>query len=741
MKQNNKNPNKKTTIATRLKVILTVFFILLVLLTARLFYLQIIKGPTLKKKMYYSQLITNRVVSPKRGTIYDSTGKPLAISAPVDTVSINPMNIVVRDNGKINKEETKLLKEKVASTFSEIFELDYNETLEKVSSNKQYVTIARKVEKNKIDALKKWMENEKIFSGINIDEDNKRYYPNDNLASTLLGFCGYDNEGRFGLELKWDDVLTGIPGKVVTSQDAIQQLIPDENKTYIPAENGSDLILTLDANIQSIVEKYLKQACLENNCTRGGNAIVMDPKTGNILAMATYPDYNLNTPYEIPSNISKKEWDKMSSKEQSNSLYTLYRNRAISDNYEPGSVFKILTAAIALEEDLAEPDTSNIYNCPGYEMVAGSKISCSYKAGHGHQSLREALANSCNPAFIQIGQKIGANTFYNYFNAFGLFDPTGINTSGESNHSIFWNQKDVGPLEIATMSFGQRFKITPLQMLTATASIANNGFLMKPRIVKEIRNTDTGAITSIPPITIRQVISKETASSMMDMLESVVTNGTGKYAKVNGYSIAGKTGTSEPDISNPDEGYTASFLAISPVENPQVVLLVTLYDPQGQKGHHGSTVAAPVASQMLSEILPYMQVPYDNFSSDNNKNLITLPDVQNKTVAEAKKILEKSGFKCISNSNSDEIVVEQVPVKGSKLMDKSIVKLYTENNNTKISKPVPNLIGKNLSEIKKLLRESNLNADIQGSGLVVSQEPIPGSPVEEGTIIKVTLST
>ena len=739
MKENNKK-TKTINISKRLRTVLIVFFIFLVLLIFRLFYLQIIKGPSLKKEMYYNQLITNRVVSPKRGTIYDSTGKPLAISAQVDTVSINPLNIVVRDGGKIDKEKTRLLKEKVAHTFAEIFELDYNETLEKVSSNKQYVTIARKVEKVKIDALKEWMNTEKIYSGINIDEDNKRYYPNNNLASTLLGFCGYDNEGRFGLELKWDDVLTGVPGKVVTSQDAVQQFIPDENKTYIPAENGSDLILTLDANIQSIVEKYLKHACIENKCTRGGNAIAMNPKTGDILAMATYPDYDLNNPYDIPVNISKEDWGKMSSKEQSNQLYTLYRNRAISDNYEPGSVFKILTAAIALEEDLAEPDTPNIYTCPGYEMVAGSKIRCAYRPGHGYQSLRDSLANSCNPAFIQIGQKIGANTFYNYFDAFGLFEPTGINTSGESTYSIFWNKKNVGPLELATMSFGQRFKITPIQMLTAAASIANNGVLMKPRIVKEIRNTDTGALTSIPTVSVRQVVSKETATTMMDMLETVVTNGTGKYAKVQGYSIAGKTGTSEPDVSKPDEGFTASFLAISPVENPQIVLLVTLYDPQGQKGHHGSNVAAPVASQMLAEILPYMQVPYDNFSSDNNKDLITLVDVQNRTVSEAKKILEKLGFKCVTNANSDEIVTEQFPVKGSKLMEKSIVKLYTENDNTRISKPIPNLIGKNLSEVKNLLRETNLNANIQGAGIVVSQDPIAGTPVEEGTIVKVTLN-
>lgn len=710
----------------------------MLLLVFRIAFIQFIQGSDLKQQMY-NQLITSRTISPKRGTIYDSTGKALAISADVDTISIVPSSIVVYDkaNDKIDEEKTKNIKESLSKALSEIFELNYDETLEKVSSDSNYITIARKVEKDKVDKLKEWMKKEEFYSGINISEDTKRYYPYNNLASSLIGFCGTDNDGLEGLEKAWDDVLTGTPGKVTTAQDAIQEFIPDNNQTYIPAENGSDITLTIDANIQSIVEKYLKQACIDNKCTRGGNVIAMDPKTGDILAMATYPDYNLNTPFEMPASVTEKTWKRMTSEEQYNTIYELFRNRAISDTYEPGSVFKVITASIALEENLAIPDKADVYYCKGYQTVYGTTINCAYRIKHGHESLREAFAVSCNPAFIQISEKIGATTSYKYYNAYGFFEKTGINTVGEAD-SIFWKLNDVGPIELATMSFGQRFKITPIQMATAVCAVANNGVLIKPRIVKEIKNTDTGAITTINTAAVRQVISKTTAETMMDLLETVVTDGSGKYAKIKGYSIAGKTGTSEPDY-NKNEGYTASFVAISPTENPELVLLVTLYDPQGPKGYSGNTVAAPVAAQMLKEILPYMQISTDNSESTSTTKTITLPNVTNKTVAEAEKLLKNAGFTVSTSASSTDIVTEQYPTKGYELVNGSIVKLYTETENTRVSKQVPDLTGKSLYQVKTLLKELNLNYSVTGSGTVVSQEPIANTSVEEGTIIKVTL--
>lgn len=728
---------KINTISKKIIIVTLVIFLLMFLLVIRIAYLQFIKGSSLKEQMY-NQLITSKTISPKRGTIFDSTGKALAISADVDTISIVPTSIVIyNDDNTINEEKTTELKKSFSKAIAKIFDLNYEETLKKVSSDSNYITIARKVEKDKVDELKKWMEENDFYSGINISEDTKRYYPYNNLASSLIGFCGTDNDGLEGLEKSWNDVLTGTPGKVTSAQDAIQEFIPDNDQTYIAAQNGSDITLTIDANIQTIVEKYLKQACISNECSRGGNVIAMDPKTGDILAMATYPDYDLNTPFEMPSTYTKKEWNSMSSSEQYDIIYGLFKNRAISDPYEPGSVFKIITASIALEENLAIPDKADVYYCKGSHTVSGVKISCATKSGHGYESLREAFNVSCNPAFMQINEKIGATTCYKYYKAYGFFDKTGVNTVGESN-SIFWDLDNVGPIELATMSFGQRFKVTPLQMITAVCAVANDGVLMKPRLVKEITNTDTGAITTIDTTAVRQVISKTTADSVMDLMETVVTEGSGKYGQITGYSIAGKTGTSEPDYST-NEGYTASFIAVSPTENPEIVLLVTLYDPQGSKGYSGNTVAAPVAAQMLKEILPYMQVSTDNSNNTSSSETVSLSNVVNKTVAEATKTLENAGFTVSTSASSTEIVTEQFPAKGSELVKGSIIKLYTENENTRVSNQVPDLTGKSLSQVKSILKNLNLNYSVSGTGSVVSQEPIGGTQVEEGTVIKITL--
>lgn len=734
-----KPKNKKVKTASpnkRLRGILIAVIVVFLIIIFRIGWLQFVEGASLKEMMY-DQLITSEILTPKRGTIYDSTGKTLAISAQVDTVSVDPRKFVQTDeDGDVDEFKTKAYREKIAKSFSDIFELDYEETLNKISTDSSFVVIAKKVEKDKIDRLKEWMEKEEVYSGISIDEDTKRYYPYNNLASSLIGFCNDDNQGSEGLEYYWNSTLTGTDGKIVTSQDALRDYIPDENQTYIAPQNGSDLTLTIDANIQSIAEKYLKQGCIENEASRGGNVIIMDPNTGDILAMATYPDYNLNDPY-TPTHIDSKEWNKMSSEDQTNTLYSLYKNRAISDTYEPGSVFKIITSAVALEEDLATTDTANAYKCTGVYNVSGVNISCSHGAVHGNLSLRQALEKSCNAAFMQIGQKIGAKTLYSYYDAFGFFDKTNFASVGEAS-SNFWNLSDVGPIELATMSFGQRFNITPIQMITAVSAVANGGNLMQPRIVKEIKDTSTGAVQTVEPVTVRQVISKETSEKMLDMLESVVTDGTGKYAQVKGYSIAGKTGTSEPSPGAEDQGNVASFAAISPVESPQLVVLVTIYGPQGDN-NDGSTVAAPIAAQILNEVLPYMQVPTDSTYSSNTEK-ITLPDVTNKTVGEAKKILEEAGFTVSTNGSDEDVITEQMPRKGTSLIENSIIKLYTSEDETKVSVTVPDLKMKTISQAKQLLKEKNLNIDIKGSsGVILTQDPISGTSVEEGSIITVTL--
>ena len=721
--------NVKSVKSKNLLICMLIIFAILLLLILRLAYLQFIKGPDLKEAANRQQS-TNRVISAKRGNIYDSTGKLLAASASVDTVSINP--------SKIKKEN----KEKVAKAFSEIFELDYEETLAKVNSSNSFETIIKKVEKDKITKLQEWMKETEIYSGINIDEDVKRYYPYGTLASNLIGFCNTDNDGQEGIELKWNSVLSGTSGKITSIENAAAQLIPDKNETYIPAENGNNITLTIDANIQTIAEKYLKQACIENDCKSGGNVIIMNPSTGDILAMATYPDYDLNSPRTPNDNLSST-WDSLSSEEQVNSLIKMWRNKAVSDTYEPGSTFKIITAAIGLEENVVSTDTPGDFYCSGYELINGIKINCwKYQTTHGSQTLRQALMNSCNPALMQLGKRIGAQTLYKYYEAFGLFDKTGIATSGEAN-SYFWDLDDVGPIELATMSFGQRFRVTPIQLITAVSSVANNGVLVEPRIVKQVENPDTGAITSIESTNVRQVISKETSDELMNMLESVVTEGTGRYGQVKGYSIAGKTGTSEPDSTNKNAMYVASFVGISPVQNPEVVALVTLYDPQGKAGHQGGTIAAPVVSQILSEVLPYLGVPSDDLSSDECTNTITtttLLDVRNKTLAEAKKIIEDAGFTCnISGEDTSLLVTDQVPKPGTALVSGAIVNLYSEGNEARISQEVPDLKGMSYLQAKSALKQRNLNIHVTGTGTVLSQDPMAGTSVEEGTVINVTL--
>lgn len=739
----NKNTEKleREKLKTRAKNIFFIFMLLFLLLIIRIVYIQFIKGPEYKETASRQQLL-NQVISPKRGTIYDSTGKALAISASVDTITINPQEIIVKDkDSEFQALMTKERKELVAQGLSEIFELDYQEVLDKVNSDSTYQIIAKKVTQEKVNELNSWMEKNKIYSGINIDETAERFYPYGSLASNLIGFCGTDGYGIEGLEERLNSILTGTPGRKVSSGNSRQQEIPNSNELYVEAENGSNVILSLDYNIQTIAEKYLKQAVEENDCKKGGNVIVMQPDTGDILAMATYPNYNLNEPFSPNTTELQNAWETLSSEEKANAQYSMWQNLAVSRNYEPGSTFKILTAAIALEENIVETDNDRDFLCTGSEAVYDTTINCwrSYNP-HGYQSLRMALQNSCNPAFIQLGQKIGKETFYKYLQAFGLMNRTNALVYGESN-SVFHSLDEIGPVELATLSFGQRFTITPLQLITAVSSIANDGVLMQPRVVKQIVNPDTNTTTNIEPTKIRKVLSTETCDELKSLLESVVTSGTGRYAAVEGYSIGGKTGTSEPIQNDTNSYYVASYIAISPIVDTKVCVLVTLYDPQGDS-HEGGQIAAPVISQILSEVLPYLKIASDKDTSKDSQNTITIPDVRNRTLTEAINILKSSGLKTLYNVTGDKnelLVTDQVPKPGVKLSENSIVCLYTTENTSRTTIKMPNLKGKTLQEAANMLRAKNLNYTYEGSGKVMNQSVLADEAVEEGTVIKLTL--
>lgn len=727
----------------KFRIVLASLLIIFLLLIIRLIWLQFVQGSDLKEQAY-NQQTTDQIISTSRGTIYDSTGKTLAISTPTDTVTINPKKIV-----ESNDEETKAKKEKVAKAFSEIFELDYNETLEKVNSTSNVQTIAKKVDKDKIDKLKEWMETEKISTGINIDEDTKRVYPYNNLASNLIGFCGTDNTGIQGIEDSWNSVLQGTPGKITTSTDAIQEEIPDSNQTYIPAENGSDIVLTIDYYIQTVLEKYLKQAVEENHAD-SGTVVAMAPSTGDILGMACYPDYNLNTPFEPNTEELKATWDTLDSTAQSDALYNMWKNNVVSSPYEPGSPYKLITAATALEENITSEDVPNDFYCNGSIEVADRTISCWTQAHKGAKTLRQALQVSCNPSLIQLGRRIGAETLYKYYQAFGFFDKTGIELPQEAS-STYWDLEDVGDVELATMSFGQRFTITPIQLVSAVSAIANDGILMKPRIVKQIINPETGTTTDIEPVQVRQVISKSTSERMRNLMKSVVDDGSGRLAKVEGYSIGGKTGTSEPQAGREDEGYIASYVAIAPTEKPEICLLIAVHNPNPNKegSHQGGQVCGPVVSQMLSEILPYLGLTSSNAQTstdtvEEDTSYATVPDIRNKTVTEAEKILKQAGFTTkvnISGDKNSTLVTDQTPKPGSSIPKNSIIVLYTEENDTRVSVKVPDFKDKTLAQAENMAKANNLNITTEGSGTVISQSIMVDTAVEEGTIIKLTLST
>ena len=642
------------------------FFSIIVLfaLIFRVGWIQFVNGGELQTLAYEQQTL-DRKINPKRGTIYDRNKNKLAVSSTVYTITITPTNI---------EEENK---EKVAKEISDIFNLDYETILKKVKKRSSIETVAKKQDKELVDKLSKWMIENKIEKGINIDEDTKRFYPYNNLASHIVGFCGSDNQGLGGIEAKYDEILQGKKGRITKVKDASGGEVDGTLEKYTNAIDGNDVITTVDMTIQSIVEKYLEDACIDNKCTDGGNIIVANPTTGDILAMATYPSYNLNSPYEINNEELKNVWDTLSNKERSEALQGMWRNKAIADTYEPGSTFKLVTTSAALEEGITTTDKSGEFCCTGSINIAGTRIKCwRYYRPHGSESLRQALMNSCNPVFIGLGQKIGVDTYYTYLEKFGFLNKTGIDLPGEAK-GIFLDKSKVGPVELATISFGQRFEVTPIQMISMVSTIANGGNRMKLRLVKKIIDSQTGEKKEIEPQSTGQVISKETANNVLSMMGSVVGEGTGKNAQVVGYQVGGKTGTSEDGVNT--NKYVTSFIGVAPISDPKVTILVTLYNPTGEGGHQGGAVGAPVAGKVLNEVLPYLELKQDNEKTKQNVENVTVPDITYKTVKEAEKILKEKNLKIkldkeIANNEKEKVIIkEQSPSAGISINAESTV--------------------------------------------------------------------
>ena len=648
----------------RMIYLLIIAVILFTLLIIRIFWLQFISGDELQTLAYEQQTL-DRKVNPRRGTIYDSNMTELAVSSTVYTVTVNPTNIEEKN------------KEIIAKKICEIFDLDYEKILKRIKKRSSIETIVRKEEKENVDKLNEWLVQNNLSKGINIDEDTKRYYPYNNFASHIIGFCGSDNQGLGGVEAKYDSVLQGTKGRITKVKDASGKEVEGTVEEYQEAIDGKDIVMTIDMGVQSIAEKYLELACIDNKCTDGGNVVIMEPKTGNILAMATYPTYNLNDPYTVTDNEIAQKWQELSNKEKNEALQAMWRNKAIADTYEPGSTFKLVTTSASLEEGITTTDKAGEFCCTGSITIAGVRIKCwRHYRPHGSQSLRQALMNSCNPIFIGLGQKLGVETYYTYLERFGFLSKTGIDLPGEAK-GIFLDKSKVGPVELATISFGQRFEVTPIQMITMVSTIANGGNRMKPRLVKEIIDTQTGEKNEINPECIGRAISKETAESVLSMMESVVAEGTGKNAKVAGFRVGGKTGTSEDGVNT--NKYVTSFVGVAPISEPKVAILVTLYNPTGEGGHQGGAVAAPVAGQILGEVLPYLELKEDNEETKINNESIKVPDIKYKTLKEAEKILKENNLKIqydgeITNKEKESVIIkEQTPSAGINITSGSTI--------------------------------------------------------------------
>ncbi len=727
---------QKKRIISVLSIVLLCFFLLIF----RIAYLQIFKGEELTIAAREQQTVDN-VLTPKRGLIYDRNYKPLASNMTVETLSISPED--VRNNKKQTPEE-------IAEKLSEIFGTDKDDMLERINSKTNFQYIKKKILKSAADEFRKYVD-EYDLSGFRFSDDTKRYYPYGNFASHVIGFVGGDNQGLEGIEKIYDDVLSGVPGRIVTADKVSGMEIPDNYESYIPAEDGNSVVLTIDETIQSFAEKHIENARIENELEEGAAAIVMDVKTGEILAMVTKPDYDLNEPFAITDAVEerypdiKEELEDLEGDEY-NARVTevtsfLKRNKAVVDSYEPGSTFKIAVASMALEEKVLSPNET--FYCGGRIQVAGHSINCANHNGHGVQTFEQAVQNSCNPAFIQIGAKIGKENFIKYLKGFGFLQKTGIELPGEQT-GIFHEESNFKEIDLATSSFGQSFNVTPLQIVSMAAAVANGGNLMKPHLVKQIVDSDMNIIENIQPTKVRQIVSKETSDKMRKILESVVSEGGGKNAYLAGYRIAGKTGTSEKQPRGNGK-YVASFIGFAPADDPQVVCLVILDQPAPGKTYYGGLIAAPVVKNILDETLQYLNVEPEYTDEEMQFVDILVPNVVGLDANKAKQTVENAGMN-VKVFGSGKKVIAQVPNSQTKVSKNSNIILYTEENYKKQTVTIPDVRGCTPSAANKILTDAGLNVKIKGvsntsgTALCAGQYPTAGTETEMGTVVTLSFS-
>lgn len=705
----------------------------------RLTYLTTVQSSELQESAVDLQL-ADTTVSAKRGTIYDANGNVLAESASVWQVVMSPVNF------KNDKQ-----RQAAAKGLSEIFDLEYNDVLDDTKQQSHYVVVKRRIESDErekvlelIDTLKK----DYSCSGvIQLLDDYKRYYPKNSLASSVIGFTGSDDQGLEGIEYEYDSYLSGTPGRIITAQNARGTDMPFRYEQNVESEDGNNVYLTIDETIQSICEKYMQKGVEDNNVLNKGVCIAMDVNTGAILAMVTTDGYDLNNPYELSAKDKKKiksTSKKKQAEAESAALSNMWRNKAVADTYMPGSVFKMCVASAALEENLVNEKTS--FTCTGSISVEGETIHCSNISGHGTQNFVEVISNSCNPAFIQIGQMLGAGKFRQYYQGFGFSDKTGIDLPGEAEDS-FWKEGKMGGVDLAVASFGQNFTITPIQMITACAAVSNGGYVVQPHVVSKITDSKDNVIKTVDKKIKRQVISDDTSKKMNEYLEYNTERQGAAAGYISGYKVAGKTGTTEKRgvtkvESSFSEDYISSFCGYAPADDPQIAMLVFFDTPDGD-AYYGSQVSSPVFINIMSEVLPYLDVKTSYTDEELGYVDASAGDYTGVSVDEAKTAVEADGFTATVKGNGST-VISQIPTVSSGLQKGGSIVLYTDSDSQSETVSVPSLIGLSPDEVNDVASAYGLNVSFSGattsSGTSSSQNIEAGTSVSPGTVITVSFA-
>ena len=717
-----------------------------------LFRWQILRGEEMSTAAL-DQSLTSTTLNAMRGTIYDATGKVLAQSASVWTVVLEPAYFADYDDPEATRQ-------KVASGLASILDMEETEVYEKTQGNSYFVYLKRKVETSVRDEINQFLEDNDISSGVRLIEDYKRYYPYGTVASTVLGFTGTDGQGLDGVELQYDTELRGTSGRLISSRNALGTNMPFEYEQYVEAQDGNNLVLTIDETVQSVLEKYLAEGVDQFNVKNGAVAIMMDVDTGAILGLATTPSYDPNDPFTIYDENLQAQIDALPEDEQdavfNEAQLKQWRNKAVSDTYYPGSVFKMCTYAMGLEEGVVTEQTT--YTCTGSVLVDGwdDPIHCWRHSGHGLETFRDGLCNSCNPYTIYIGQLLGGETFAKYREAFGFTESTGIDLPGEAV-TLFHSVTDLinTPSDLAVESFGQNFSITPLHMITAAAAIANGGNLVTPHVMDRIVDQDGNIVETADTSTRRQVISQETCDAIIDILQQNAESGSASGGYVAGYRVCGKTGTSEKvdkwnEDRTQDMEYIASYCGFAPAEDPKYALLVFFDEPDDDTNggyNGGNAVAGPYFAKMMEELLPYLGVEAQ-YNEEEYANLDTMaPTVTGMTLEQAYAELEEAGLSySVVGDESDPAaitVTEQVPAGGSAVPKEGTVVLYTsgyDESSTYVT--VPDFTGYTVADANYVAGLNMVQISVSGSSAetatVTAQSIEAGEQVKQGTVITLT---